>query len=209
MEEPCKLFESFKLRKQSICMTKNIICKSTFKKKYTYIGSLPEKNTAVFPMQFRENTDVVIVTAFFQELMDVGSSESWAKVPPCSWSPIPPPGLRGEASIDLSTNGGEEETRQKSLKSIELSCRLEIPCKAYVHILRIFSILQEINTMRTGSNHVDRILQFGCKFVRKLVNLSKSKSTKRRCGNFTKWLRIPKFSSSTGYIKLDYVLATN
>ncbi|KAG6759191.1 hypothetical protein POTOM_035660 [Populus tomentosa] len=41
-----------------------------------------------------------------QELMDVGSSEKWAKAPPCTWSPIPPPELRGEPLEDLSTNGG-------------------------------------------------------------------------------------------------------
>ncbi|XP_047168281.1 actin-related protein 2/3 complex subunit 2B isoform X2 [Vigna umbellata] len=35
-----------------------------------------------------------------------GSSDKWAKVPPCSWSAIPPPELRGEAFEDLSTNGG-------------------------------------------------------------------------------------------------------
>lgn len=38
--------------------------------------------------------------------MDVGSSEEFAKVPPCNWSPIPPPELRGEPFKDLSTNGG-------------------------------------------------------------------------------------------------------
>ena len=38
--------------------------------------------------------------------MDVGSSEAWAKAPPCIWSPIPPPELRGEPLEDLSTNGG-------------------------------------------------------------------------------------------------------
>lgn len=38
--------------------------------------------------------------------MDVGSSEAFAKAPPCHWSPIPPPELRGEPIEDLSTNGG-------------------------------------------------------------------------------------------------------
>lgn len=38
--------------------------------------------------------------------MDVGSSKEWAKAPPCTWSPIPPPELRGELIEDLSTNGG-------------------------------------------------------------------------------------------------------
>ena len=38
--------------------------------------------------------------------MDVGSSGVCAKAPPCYWSPIPPPELRGEPLSDLSTNGG-------------------------------------------------------------------------------------------------------
>lgn len=38
--------------------------------------------------------------------MDVGSSEKWSKAPPCCWSPIPPPELRGEPLEELSTNGG-------------------------------------------------------------------------------------------------------
>lgn len=38
--------------------------------------------------------------------MDIGSSEAFAKAPPCTWSPIPPPELRGELMEDLSTNGG-------------------------------------------------------------------------------------------------------
>ncbi|KAK4478221.1 hypothetical protein RD792_017504 [Penstemon davidsonii] len=64
------------------------------------------KITAVFPMRFKENTDVIIATAFFQELMDVGSSGTFAKAPHCIWSPIPPPELRGEPIEDLSTNAG-------------------------------------------------------------------------------------------------------
>ncbi|PKI54833.1 hypothetical protein CRG98_024784 [Punica granatum] len=66
----------------------------------------PQKITAVFPMRFKEDPDVIIATAFFQELMDVGSSEAWAKAPPCTWSPIPPAELRGEPLEDLSTNCG-------------------------------------------------------------------------------------------------------
>ncbi|KAF8014352.1 hypothetical protein BT93_H0252 [Corymbia citriodora subsp. variegata] len=71
-----------------------------------FVVRQPEKTTAVFPMRFQEKTDVIIATAFFQELMDVGSSEAWVKVPLCAWSPIPPPELRGEQMEDLSTNGG-------------------------------------------------------------------------------------------------------
>ncbi|XP_057783537.1 actin-related protein 2/3 complex subunit 2B [Salvia miltiorrhiza] len=64
------------------------------------------KMSAVFPMRFKEKEDVIIATAFFQELMDVGSSEAFGKAPHCIWSPIPPAELRGEPIEDLSTNGG-------------------------------------------------------------------------------------------------------
>ncbi|KAJ1381107.1 Arp2/3 complex subunit 2/4 [Sesbania bispinosa] len=66
----------------------------------------PQRIIAVFPIRFKEKSDVIIATAFFQELVDVGSSDKWAKAPPCTWSAIPPPELRGEAFEDLSTNGG-------------------------------------------------------------------------------------------------------
>ncbi|XP_027936814.1 actin-related protein 2/3 complex subunit 2B isoform X2 [Vigna unguiculata] len=66
----------------------------------------PQRIIAVFPIRLKEKSDVTIATTFFQELVDVGSSDKWAKVPPCNWSAIPPPELRGEAFEDLSTNGG-------------------------------------------------------------------------------------------------------
>nr|KYP56593.1 Actin-related protein 2/3 complex subunit 2 [Cajanus cajan] len=66
----------------------------------------PQRIIAIFPIRFREKSDVIIATAFFQELVDVGSSDKLAKAPPCTWSAIPPPELRGEALEDLSTNGG-------------------------------------------------------------------------------------------------------
>ncbi|KAF3666054.1 Actin-related protein 2/3 complex subunit 2B [Capsicum annuum] len=75
-----------------------------------YVIKQPQKITAVFPMRFKEKTDVIIATAFFQfpqqELMDVANTKACAKAPHCIWSPIPPPELRGEAIEDLSTNGG-------------------------------------------------------------------------------------------------------
>nr|XP_043611123.1 actin-related protein 2/3 complex subunit 2B [Erigeron canadensis] len=71
-----------------------------------YVVKQPQKLTAVFPIRFKEDSDVVIAKAFFQELVDVGSSGVCPKAPPCYWSPIPPPELRGESMKDLSTNGG-------------------------------------------------------------------------------------------------------
>ncbi|GJN27065.1 hypothetical protein PR202_gb15048 [Eleusine coracana subsp. coracana] len=62
------------------------------------------KINAVFPMRFKDDTDLAIATSFFQELQDLGNS--FAKAPKCSWSPIPPPELRGENVNHLTTNGG-------------------------------------------------------------------------------------------------------
>ena len=39
-----------------------------------------------------------------QELQDAG--KAYPKAPRCSWSPIPPPELRGESVHHLTTNGG-------------------------------------------------------------------------------------------------------
>ncbi|KAI3674295.1 hypothetical protein L2E82_52419 [Cichorium intybus] len=71
-----------------------------------YVVKQPEKLTAVFPIRFKEESDVVIAKAFFQELVNVGSSGGCARAPACYWSPIPPAELRGESIQDLSTNGG-------------------------------------------------------------------------------------------------------
>ncbi|XP_020259874.1 actin-related protein 2/3 complex subunit 2B isoform X3 [Asparagus officinalis] len=71
-----------------------------------FVFRLPEKITVIFPMRFKEDSDVVLATSFFQELMDAGCSAACAKAPRCIWSPIPPPELRGEAFQHLATNGG-------------------------------------------------------------------------------------------------------
>lgn len=38
--------------------------------------------------------------------MDAECSGNWKEAPPCTWSPIPPPELRGEPLNELSTNAG-------------------------------------------------------------------------------------------------------
>ncbi|KAL6526622.1 hypothetical protein OROGR_015712 [Orobanche gracilis] len=70
------------------------------------IGFKPAKVVVVFPMRFKDHEDVTIAIAFFQELNDVGNSETWSKAPRCTWSAIPPPELRGGTIEDLSTNCG-------------------------------------------------------------------------------------------------------
>ncbi|CAN6268509.1 unnamed protein product [Urochloa humidicola] len=69
-----------------------------------FVSKTAETMNVVFPMRFRDDTDLAIATSFFQELQEAGSS--FSKAPQCSWSPIPPPELRGEYVHRLTTNGG-------------------------------------------------------------------------------------------------------
>ncbi|XP_024003829.1 actin-related protein 2/3 complex subunit 2B isoform X2 [Eutrema salsugineum] len=71
-----------------------------------YVFKQPEKLTAVFPMNFTDNSDMVIATSFFQELVEVGNRKEMEKAPRCNWSPIPPFQLRGEPVQDLTTSSG-------------------------------------------------------------------------------------------------------
>lgn len=102
-------------------------------KDYVFLDALQaEKINAVFPMRFRDDTDLAIATSFFQvgalfqslqhciaitvaeptrvlcvqELQELGGISLAKKAPTCSWSPIPPPELRGEHVHRLTTNGG-------------------------------------------------------------------------------------------------------
>ncbi|KAK7820630.1 actin-related protein 2/3 complex subunit 2b, partial [Quercus suber] len=182
-----------------------------------FVVRQPQKSIAVFPMRFKENSDVIIATAFFQELMDVGSSKEWAKAPPCTWSPIPPPELRGELIEDLSTNGGfvsfDILPRHVEGKRLDKTVWSLLNFYAYVkyHVKCTRGFIQ-----RRMRKRLERY-----KYMRKMV--SKSKNFKRRCGNLSRkikrirlrikihgfgrfrrrWLRLPNFCSSKGYTKLD------
>ncbi|KAJ0034558.1 hypothetical protein Pint_25140 [Pistacia integerrima] len=123
-----------------------------------YVIKQPQKIMAVFPMRFKEHSDVIIATAFFQELMDVGSSEKWAKAPPCCWSPIPPPELRGETIEDLSTNGGfvtfdisQHHIEGKRLdKTVWNLLNFYAYVKYHVKILQKANLPEEEHTGRAG-----------------------------------------------------------
>ncbi|KAG0475027.1 hypothetical protein HPP92_014713 [Vanilla planifolia] len=71
-----------------------------------FITKMPQQLSVTVPMRFKDNSDVILATSFFQELMDVGNSWAHDKTPRCTWSPIPPPNLRGEHFEHLITNGG-------------------------------------------------------------------------------------------------------
>ncbi|KAH7573180.1 hypothetical protein ACOSP7_006647 [Xanthoceras sorbifolium] len=205
-----------------------------------YVIRQPQKIITVFPMRFKEYSDVIIATSFFQELMDVGSSKKWAKAPPCCWSPIPPPELRGEPFADLSTNGGfvtfDIAPRHIRGKRLEKTVWNLLNFYAYVkyHVKctkgfiqrrmrkRLDSLVEVLHKPNLEENEHTKRVQ-GRRRVRKWMRLPTSKLLKRKCGEFTKkikrirfrlkiqgflcfrqrWLKIPKFSSSRGYMKLD------
>ncbi|CAN1775602.1 Actin-related protein 2/3 complex subunit 2B [Linum perenne] len=186
-----------------------------------YVIRQPQKMTAVFPTRFKEHSDVIIATAFFQELMDVGSSKRWAKAPPCIWSPIPPPELRGESIEDLSTNGGfvsfDISSRHVQGKRLEKTVWSLLNFYAYVK--------NHIKVLHKGTTDADDKIKKrkGRRHIRKLVTLSKFKTLKRRFSNIInkikhiryrlkihgfsrfrrRWLTLPKFSSSKGYARLE------
>ncbi|XWS53759.1 hypothetical protein CRYUN_Cryun10bG0027800 [Craigia yunnanensis] len=162
------------------------------------------KNSSSIPMRFKEYSDVIIATSFFQELMDVGSSEKWAKAPPCSWSPIPPPELRGEPFEDLSTNGGfvsfDISSHHVESKRLDKTVWSLLNFYAYVkhHVKctrgfiqrrmrrRLESLVEVLqNSSLKEDGHIKKVL--GWQYMKKLVRLSsKPKILKRRCHDFTR-----------------------
>ncbi|XP_048235383.1 actin-related protein 2/3 complex subunit 2B isoform X4 [Ricinus communis] len=174
-----------------------------------YVVKKTQKITAVFPMRFKEPSDVIIATAFFQELMDVGSSEKWAKAPPCTWSPIPPPELRGETLEDLSTNGGfvsfDISSRHVEGKKLDKTVWSLLNFYAYVknHVKCTRGFIQRRMQKRLESL-VEVLeetwfflllffLDAGCKYVKKLVSFPKTVMLKRRCAELTRKIKQIRF----------------
>ncbi|KAL7081271.1 hypothetical protein ACP275_14G029000 [Erythranthe tilingii] len=202
------------------------------------------KITAVFPMRFKENEDVVIATAFFQELTDVGNSEKCRKAPRCIWSPIPPPELRGESIEDLCTNCGfvtfditSRHVEGKKLdKTVWNLLNFYTFVKYYVKSTRGFiqrrmrlrleklmiQPLHDVVDVDQEDRRPEKKAK-GCKRVKKWITASKSKIVRKRqklmnkikrirfrikihsfVGRFRRrWLKMPKFSRVTRYMKLE------
>ncbi|XWS39144.1 hypothetical protein CRYUN_Cryun18bG0024900 [Craigia yunnanensis] len=179
-----------------------------------YVIRQPKKIVAVFPMRFKEYSDVIIATSFFQELMEVGSSEKWAKAPPCSWSPIPPPELRGEPFEDLSTNGGfvsfDISSRHVEGKRLDKTVWSLLNFYAYVkhHVKctrgfiqrrmrrRLESLVEVLqNSSLKEDGHIKKVQETaGWRYMKKLVRLSsKSKILKRRCRDFARKIKRIRF----------------
>ncbi|KAG7996601.1 hypothetical protein I3843_01G168800 [Carya illinoinensis] len=154
-----------------------------------------------------------------QELMDVGSSQEWAKAPPCIWSPIPPPELRGETFEDLSTNGGfvsfdiysrhvEGERLDKTVWSLlnfyayvksHVKCtrgfvqrRMRKRLESLVKVLQKVSSEEELEE-EEEEEKFGKDKDVGCNYMRKLVSLSKSKILKRRHGVLSRKIKRIRF----------------
>ncbi|OAY55523.1 hypothetical protein MANES_03G160300v8 [Manihot esculenta] len=178
-----------------------------------YVIKQPRKITAVFPMRFKEPSDVIIATAFFQELVDVGSSEKWAKAPPCTWSPIPPPELQGEPLEDLTTNGGfvsfDISSRHVEGKKLDKTVWGLLNFYAYVktHVKctkgftqrrmqkRLESLVEVLHKEKQEQDKdVKRVKEnVGSKQVQKQVRFPRSAMLKQRCREFAKKIKQIRF----------------
>ncbi|WVZ86370.1 hypothetical protein U9M48_033165 [Paspalum notatum var. saurae] len=157
-----------------------------------------ERIHAIFPMRFRDDTDLAIATCFFQELQELGNS--LARAPKCSWSPIPPPELRGEYVHHLTTNGGfvsfgvlSRHVRGKRaaktawiLLNFQSYVRYHIKCtRSHIQSRmreRLETLTEAIQNARLRGNHDDdkrksQVVNKSKK--RRLISLAKAKSLRK------------------------------
>ncbi|KAJ0240149.1 Actin-related protein 2/3 complex subunit 2B [Hirschfeldia incana] len=175
-----------------------------------YVFRQAEKITAVFPMNFKDNSDVVIAMSFFQELVEVGSQNEMGKAPQCSWSPVPSFQLRGEPVHDLTTNAGfvsfDITSRHVEGKRLDKTVWNLLNFYAYVkyHIKcsrgyiqrrmrkRMNSLVKQLNNTRL--EEAPQKENGGCKYVKELVKIPKGKSMmQQRCKDMTRRVRMSKF----------------
>ncbi|KAL1206163.1 Actin-related protein 2/3 complex subunit 2B [Cardamine amara subsp. amara] len=176
-----------------------------------YVFKQPDKITAVFPMNFKDNSDVVIATSFFQELVEVGNLKEMGNVPQCSWSPIPPPQLRGEPIQDLTTNSGfvsfDITSRHVEGKRLDKTVWNLLNFYAYVkyHIKctrgyiqrrmrkRMDSLVKLLYDISLEEEKAQKV-NVRCKYVKDLVKVPKGKlMMKQRCKDMTRRVKISNF----------------
>lgn len=164
-----------------------------------FVVNQSSKMIAIFPMRFKEESDVMIATSFIQELIDLGSSKSYARAPLCSWSPIPPPELRGEHLNVLSTNGGfvTFDISSYHIKGKRLDktvwCLLNFYAFVKYHVKctrgfiqrrmrnRLESLVKVLDTNNLeqdqGEEHIP-----GCGCMGEIIRIPKSPKMRRGCG---------------------------
>ncbi|KAJ9182326.1 hypothetical protein P3X46_006330 [Hevea brasiliensis] len=129
--------------------------------------------------------------------------------PPCTWSPIPPPELRGEPLEDLSTNGGfvsfDISSRHVEGKKIDKTAWGLLNFYSYVknhikctrgftqrrmqkHLESLVEVLHKEN--QEEDENAKKVKEIaGRKYVRKLLRFPRSAMLKQRCGEFTKKIK--------------------
>ncbi|KAJ8499597.1 hypothetical protein OPV22_010149 [Ensete ventricosum] len=164
-----------------------------------FVIKMLEKTTVIYPMRFKDDTDVVLATSFFQELVDVSNLEAHSKAPRCTWSPIPPPELRGEPFQYLTTNGGfvsleifsQHMRGTKAENTVWNLLTFVSYVKYHVKCIRSFiqrkmrrrqeNLTEVIRSARIRGDEDDKKHQIGGhKNVKKLMNFSRSKMFKKR-----------------------------
>lgn len=146
-------------------------------------------------MRFRDDTDLAIATSFFQELQDIGNS--FSRAPKCSWSPIPPPELRGEYVQHLTTNGGfvsfdifsRHVKGKKAAKTAWILLNFQSYVKYHIKCTRSYiqsrmrkrleTLTEVIQNARLRGNDGKRKLQVRKKSKRRLINFAKTKKLKK------------------------------
>ncbi|PKI74681.1 hypothetical protein CRG98_005008 [Punica granatum] len=174
----------------------------------------PRKITAVFPMRFKEDPDVIIATAFFQELMDVGSSEEWAKAPPYITS--------------HHVKGKRLDRTVWSLLNFHAFVKYHVKCtRGFIQRRmrkRLDSLVKILHSEGPDEEREHEEEPKGCGCMSSFASTSRAKNLKRRCRNLFvrksnrirspvkvrggmrfrhRWLKIQKFSSPRRYTKLD------
>ncbi|CAL9051696.1 unnamed protein product [Musa banksii] len=189
-----------------------------------FVIKMLEKTTVIYPMRFKDDTDVILATSFFQELVDVSNLEAHYKAPRCTWSPIPPLELRGEPFQYLTTNGGFV-----SLEIFSQHIRGTKADNTVWNLLTFISYVKyHVKVIRSarirGDEDVKKHQIGGHKNVKKLMNFSRSKMFKKRYTIITnkikkfhyrikikwllhrfrrQWLRVQKIPLLRKYRKLD------
>ncbi|KAI3935383.1 hypothetical protein MKW92_034906 [Papaver armeniacum] len=174
-------------------------------KDHFFVITQQEKTAVVFPMRFGDDSDVIIATTLFQELVVMGSSKSCAKAPPCTWSPIPPAELRGEYFEDLTTNGGfmsfdvlsRHIKRSKIDKTVWNLSNFQAYVRHYVKCTRGFvqrslrkrvESLSEmlLNPVLAKQHETSSMKNQGHRRMKIFGRLSKSKLLRKKCSGFLK-----------------------
>ncbi|KAI3983611.1 hypothetical protein MKX01_000623 [Papaver californicum] len=173
-------------------------------KDHFFVVTQPEKTAVVFPMRFRDDSDVIIATTLFQELVVLGNSKSCAKAPPCTWSPIPPAELRGEYFEDLTTNGGfmsfdvlswhikgsRIDKTIRNLSNFQAYVRHYVKCtRGFIQRSmrkRVESLSEMLLNPTIAKHETSSMKNQGHRRMKILGRLSKAKLLRKKCSGFLK-----------------------